>query len=72
MQRDFGGHLGVMGVVETKNQRLMSKMEKSKAIISDMEDTIQNSLLRAANTISGGSGDKIDFGISGEIEKCVI
>ena len=61
MKGDFGKNLAVRNVAKTKNRRLMSKMEKSKAIISDMEDAIQNSLLRVADTISGCPGEKIDF-----------
>ena len=50
-QGDFVGNLAVREVARTKNQRLMSKMGQSEAIISDMKDTIRNSLLRLANTI---------------------
>ena len=58
--------------METKNQRLMSQMGKFKAIISDMGDTIPNSLLRVENTISGCPGNRSDFGNLKGIEKCFI
>ena len=56
-------------VSKTKNPRLMSKMGKFKAIISDMGDKIQNSLLRVDGSISGCVGYKIDFGNLKEIKK---
>ena len=58
LQGDSGENTAVKKVMDSKNQRLMGKMGKFKAIISDMQDTIRNSLLRAVNTISGGSGNK--------------
>ena len=72
MQGGCGENLAVRKVMESKNRRLMIKMGKYKAIISDMEDTIRNSLLRGANTIAGWPGNKIDFGNSKEIENCFI
>ena len=61
MQGYFLGNLAVRKVVKTKNQRLISKMGKSKAIIPDIQDEIQNSLLRVVDTMSGCSGNKNDF-----------
>ena len=56
MQGDFGEKSAVRKVVDTKNQRLTGTMDPGKSIISDTGDTIRNSLLRVANTISGCSG----------------
>ena len=39
----LGGNWAVRKVAKTKNQRLMSKMGKSKEIIPDIDDTIRNS-----------------------------
>ena len=39
-QGDFCGNLAVRQVAKSKNRRLMSKMGKPEAIISDMEDAI--------------------------------
>ena len=39
-----------------EKKRLQSKMESRKAIISEMEDTIRNTLLGAVGTTSGCSG----------------
>ena len=47
---DFGNHLEARKVTKTKNRRLESKMEKSKAIVSAMKDTMQI-LLRKWRTI---------------------
>ena len=69
MQDDFGANSAVRNVMKSKNQRLMIKMEKSKAIIPDMKDTIRNSLLRVANTISGCPGKKNGFENMKEIGK---
>ena len=64
MQGDFGGNLAAGKVVKTENPTTLSKMGKSKAIISGMGDSIRNSLLRAANTISGCPGDKAILNIA--------
>ena len=69
MQGDFGGNSAVRKVGKSKNPRLMSKMAKSKEIISDMEDASRNSLLRVADAISGCVGNKNDFGDLEEIGK---
>ena len=61
-QGDFGDHLEVREVNKSKNQRLGSKMEKSKAIISDMEDTIRNTFVGMANALSGSEGATINTG----------
>ena len=61
MKGDFGENLAVRRVAKSKNQRLVRKMGKSKAIISDMDDTIRNSLLRLVGTISGCPGDENGF-----------
>ena len=61
MQGDVGGNSAVREVAKSKNQGLMIKMGKSKAIISDMQDAVRNSLLRVANTIPGCVGNKNDF-----------
>ena len=53
--RDFGGNSAVRKGSGTENPTMLSKMEKSKAIISGMKDSIRNSLLRAGDTISGCS-----------------
>ena len=55
-QWDFGGNLSAPKVLRGK-QRLRSKMESRKSIISEMKGAIQNRLLRVVNTISGCSGD---------------
>ena len=44
-------------------------MGKPESIISDMEDTVRNSLLRLADTISVCSGNKGDFENLKEVEK---
>ena len=69
MQGEYGENLAVRKAAKSKNKRLMSKMGKSEAIISDMKDAIRNSLLRAADTISGCVGNKNDFGNLKEIDK---
>ena len=69
MQGYFGRNLAVRKAAKSKNRRLMSQMGKSEAIISDMGDTIRNSLLRAADTISGCYGNQNDFENLKEIGK---
>ena len=61
MQGDIGGDLAVREVAKSKNHISMSKMGKFKAIISDMRDTIRNSLLRVVSNISRGHGNKKRF-----------
>ena len=57
---NFGDHLEVRKVNKTKNQRLESKMGKSKTTVSDVGDTIRNTFVRMANALSGSEGAKID------------
>ena len=61
-QWDFVDRLEVRKVRKNKNQRLESKMGKSKTIVSDMRDTIRNTLVGMANALSGSEGAKIDTG----------
>ena len=56
----FGGNSAVRKVINTKTANA-KKNGKSKSIIADMVDTIRNTLLRAANTISGRYGEKRDL-----------
>ena len=72
MQGGFVGNFTVRKVAKSKNQRLMRKMGKFKAIISDMEDAIQNSRLRVVDTISGCPGNENDLGNSKEITNCFV
>ena len=61
-QWDFGENLSALEVLRTKKKRRQVKMGSSKSIISEMEDAIQNTPLRAGNTISGRSGSGNDMG----------
>ena len=59
-QGDFGDHLEVREVNKTKNRRLEGETGQSKAIVSDMKDTIRNTLAGMANALSGSKGAEID------------
>ena len=67
MHGGFGGNSAVRKVSETENPTMLSKMEKSKAIISGMKDPIRNSLLRAGDTISGCSKKRFRISKNWEI-----
>ena len=70
VQGDFGDNLGVRKVTKTKNRRLWSKMGKSKAIVSDMKDTIRNTFVKMANALSGCEGDISDIAKLREVGIC--
>ena len=59
VQGDFGGYLEERKVNKAENRRLWSKMGKSKAIVSDMEERIRSTFARMANARSGCDGPKL-------------
>ena len=54
-----GAILEVRKVNNAKNRWLGIKMEKFKAIVSDLGDTIRNTFVRMANSLSGSEGPKL-------------
>ena len=68
-QGDFGGEIWRLGRLWRPKSKIGGKMGKFKAVIPGMKDTVRNSLLQVAKTISGCVGCKNDFGNLKEIGK---
>ena len=67
MQDDFGGKFG--GQEGGGNQKAKTNKQngETQSDISDMKDTVRNSLLRAVDIIYGRAGGKNDLWNLGEI-----
>ena len=66
---DFGDHLEVRQMTQSKSQGLESKMRKSKTIIFDTKETIQNTFARIVNVPSGSGMGKIPVGKLMDVER---